>query len=196
MYYLHVCCHEPLSYRIAFSFFIFYSVVAYKVLLEKHFENFKTSLHNPATYEWIVSNICYKKMLWKYSMIVAGEWVTCICAMRWNIFDYRVINVVFVILYFVKKTKTIYYNGSYQMKELLYKSSLSRMKHTYSNIIMINMITTWDYSCYISCRQCTLSGLDQKCLKLYLKLLVMRKKGETTKSKNKKANIQRFFIKP
>ena len=82
------------------------------------------------------------------------------------------------------------------MKELLYKSTLNHMKHTYSNIIMISMITTLDYSCYISCRQCTLSGLDQKCLKLYLKLLVMRKKGETTKSKNKKANIQRFFIKP
>ena len=73
------------------------------------------------------------------------------------------------------------------MKELLYKSTLNHMKHTHSNIIMINMITTWDYSCYISCRQCTLSGLDQKCLKLYLKLLVMRiKRVKQQKAKTKR----------
>ena len=52
---------------------------------------------SPAIYEWTVSNICHKKRLWQYSIIVAGEWVTCICVMQWNIFDHRVSNVVFVI---------------------------------------------------------------------------------------------------
>ena len=44
-------------------------------------------------------------MLWQYSIIVAGEWVTCICVMQWNIFDLRVSNNVFVILCFCKEVK-------------------------------------------------------------------------------------------
>ena len=46
-------------------------------------------------------------MLSQYAAVVAGEWVTCICVMQWNIFDHRVSNVVFVILCFCKEGNNI-----------------------------------------------------------------------------------------
>ena len=88
---------------------------------------------------------------------------------------------------FVKKWNNVLQRKLPNERVVIQINIESNVTHTYSNIIMINMITTWDYSCYISCRQCTLSGLDQKCLKLYLKLLVMRiKRVKQQKAKTKR----------